>query len=162
MTGFWDDPDLKAGGDYAHFDNAGDTITGQIVNIKKHVFDDGKVAPQLLLQLQDGSTMTVSAGQIRLKIKLNELQPVPGDFIKITLTNVEKRAGGKTLKDFEVLVKPGTLPAATQEATALAQVFPAGAQAAAPVQYAPPVQQAAPVYQQPVQQAPAQDFEPPF
>lgn len=147
--GFWDDPDLRAGGEYTKFDNVGDTVTGQIVNMTKHVFDDGKVAPQLLLALQDGTETTVSAGQIRLKIKLNELQPTRGDWIKITLTNVEKRAGGKTLKDFEVLVKPGQLPAATQEA--------------APVQYAQPPQ---PVYPIPVQAAPpaapVQDFEPPF
>lgn len=159
--GFWDDPDLRAGGEYKKFDNVGDTVTGQIVNIKKHVFDDGKVAPQLLLALQDGTETTVSAGQIRLKIKLNELQPTPGDWIKITLTNVEKRAMGKTLKDFDVQVKPGQLPAAHQQAAALADAFPR--QQAAPVQYAQPPQ---PVYPIPVQAAPpaapVQDFEPPF
>lgn len=182
--GFWDDPDLREGGEYFKFDNVGDSITGQIINIKKHVFDDGSVAAQLLLRKQDGTDITVTAGQIRLKIKLNEMRPTSGDWIQITLSNVEKRAGGKTLKDFDVQVRPGQLAPAVQEAAALAQAFPAGQppaapqwnQQAAPVQYqqpqavqytqpapvAQPVAGPGPFQQQQAQPAQPEQFAPPF
>ena len=43
-----------------------------------------------------------------------------GDTITITMTNVEKRAGGKTLKHFEVEVGKGTAPAPAAAAPAAA------------------------------------------
>lgn len=103
----WDDPDLKPSGDYAKFDNVGDTIAGTITAIRAHRWDDGSVSPQVLLVTDDGEERTVTAGQVRLKAALAEQRPEAGDHITIALSDVEKRAGGKTLKHFTVNVKRG-------------------------------------------------------
>ena len=99
----WNDPDLLVNDDYVSFENVGDTVTGTIVTIRKHVFDDGKAVPQIILDV-DGTEKTVTAGQVRLKSELATLRPQPGQVLSITLTEVEKRAGGKTLKHFDVKV----------------------------------------------------------
>jgi hypothetical protein len=97
----WDDPDLRTSSDYVSFEKIGDRVAGTIINIRAHKFDDGKVVPQLLLDV-DGEEKTVTAGQVRLKAELAEKRPNPGDAIVIELTDIEKRAGGKTLKHFKV------------------------------------------------------------
>lgn len=123
----WDNPELAVGGDYVKFENIGDTITGVINAIRAHRFDDGKVAPQILLTTPDGEEKTVSAGQVRLKVALAEQRPEAGDTISITLTDIEKRAGGKTLKHFTVNVQRGTGAApATAVAPPAAAPTPAG------------------------------------
>ena len=113
MTSVWDDPDLRGGnGAYVKFDAIGDTVTGTVVNITAHRWDDGSVSPQVLLDTADGEK-TVTAGQVRLKAALSEQRPERGDVITITLSEVEKRAGGKTLKHFTVdVVRAGAAPAA--------------------------------------------------
>lgn len=105
----WDDPELRSSDDYVKFDAVGDTVTGKIIAVKKHTFDDGKAVPQLLLDV-DGDEKTLTAGQVQLKAKLAELRPGAGDVITVTLSNIEKRSGGKTLKHFDVNV--GGAPAA--------------------------------------------------
>jgi hypothetical protein len=103
----WDDPEVMVGGDYVTFENVGDTVSGTIDAIRIHRFEDGKAAPQILLTTDAGDEKTVTAGQVRLKAILSELRPKAGDHIVITLTGVEKRAGGKTLKLWNVDVIPG-------------------------------------------------------
>lgn len=103
----WDDPDVKINNDFLKFDNVGDRASGTIIAIHKHRFDDGSVAPQLLLDTPDGEK-TLTVGQIRLKLALVEQRPEPGDHVTITLSQIEKRGGGKTLKHFDVVVKRGT------------------------------------------------------
>jgi hypothetical protein len=120
----WDDADLKSNDDYIKFDQVGDTVTGKIISIRKHTFDDGKVVPQLLLDVA-GEEKTLTAGQIQLKAKLSELRPGVGDVLTVTMSNVEKRAGGKTLKHFDVTLG-GAAPAAAAPAAP-----PVDAQAAA-------------------------------
>lgn len=114
MTGFdWSDPDLAVNDEFVKFEAVGDTVTGEILNIRKHVFDDGKVVPQLLLRCADGAERTVSAGQVRLKAALAEKRPGIGQTVTITLTEIEKRSGGKTLKHFDVTIGGnGSAPAA--------------------------------------------------
>jgi hypothetical protein len=113
----WDDPDMKVNNDFIKFENPGDTVTGTIVTIRPHRFDDGSVAPQILLQLQDGTEKTLTAGQVRLKALLAQERPEAGERITITYTNEEKRSGGKTLKHFDVTVHRGALqPALTTAA----------------------------------------------
>jgi hypothetical protein len=108
----WDDPELQAGGDFVKFEAVGDSIAGTITAIRRQRWEDGSVAPQILLTADDGTERTITAGQIRLKTKLAELRPEAGDHITITLTEVEKRSGGKTLKHFDVQVRPnGVKPA---------------------------------------------------
>lgn len=134
-TSVWDDPDLKVGGEFVKFEGEGDTVSGTVSAVRAHRFDDGKVVPQVLLTTDGGEERTMTAGQVQLKAKLAELRPEVGDHIKVTMTGIEKRAGGKTLKQFEVVVtRGGQAPAA--EATA-----PASQSAAA--EPAPAVDQAA-------------------
>lgn len=119
MSSIWDDPDLTVSDEFVKFENVGDTVTGEILNIRKHVFDDGKVVPQLILRCGDGAERTVSAGQVRLKAALAEKRPGIGQTITITLSEIEKRSGGKTLKHFDVAVG-GAAPAATSAPAAAA------------------------------------------
>lgn len=119
-TSIWDNPELRVGGEFVKFDNVGDSISGTINAIRAHKFDDGSVAPQILLVTDDGEERTVTAGQIRLKTALAEQRPEAGDHITITFTQEEKRSGGKTLKHFDVTVTRGTgAPAATAAAPAV-------------------------------------------
>jgi hypothetical protein len=137
-TSIWDDPEIKAGGEFVKFENVGDAVSGSVTAIRAHRFDDGKVVPQVLLVTDDGEERTMTAGQVQLKAKLAEQRPEAGDHIKVTLANIEKRAGGKTLKHFDVEVTRGNgsaAPAATapvQEAAPVAApaVDPAAAAAA--------------------------------
>lgn len=102
-TSPWDDPSLRVGGDYVKFDNIGDSVSGVVVNVGMHRWDDGSVSPQIVLDTVDGEK-TITAGQIRLKVALAEKRPEIDDTLTIKLTDIEKRAGGKTLKHFEVTV----------------------------------------------------------
>lgn len=106
-TGIWDDPEIKAGGEYVRFEKPGDSISGTIVAIRKHKFDDGKVVPQVLLVTDDGEERTMTAGQVQLKARLAEERPIAGDHVTVSLIREEKRAGGKTLKHFSVTVTRG-------------------------------------------------------
>lgn len=105
MPDIWDDPDMKVGGDYIKFNEPGDTAIGEVLHIGKKQWDDGSVAPTLLLRCDDGEERTVTAGQVQLKAQLAEKRPQVGDRVRIEFTEVEKRAGGKTLKHFKVDVK---------------------------------------------------------
>lgn len=129
----WDDPEIKSSDEFIKFESAGDTVTGTVLAVKKHTFDDGKVVPQLLLRCSDGEERTLTAGQIQLKAKLSELRPHAGDVITVTFTQEEKRSGGKTLKHFEV-VMGGTgaaAPASAPVAAAAEAQAPIDPQAAA-------------------------------
>ena len=114
----WDDAEIRTGGEFIKFDAIGDTVTGTITAIRKHTFDDGKAVPQLFLDV-DGEERTLTAGQVRLKAELAIQRPEVGDTLTVTLANVEKRAGGKTLKHFDVsVVRGGATPAAPAPAAA--------------------------------------------
>ena len=118
----WDDPDMKIADDYIKFNDVGDTVTGRIIASRIHRWDDGTASPQLLLEV-DGEEKSLTAGQVRLKAALAEKRPENGDTITVTLTDIEKRSGGKTLKHFDVqVVRAGAAPAAPQDAAAEATV----------------------------------------
>jgi hypothetical protein len=134
-TSVWDTPDLRSAGDYIKFEKIGDTISGTVTAIRVQRWDDGSVSPQLFLTTDDGEEKTLTAGQVRLKVALAEKRPEAGDHVTITLTDLEQRGGGKTLKHFDVQVVPGggkapatPLSAATGTPVAAA---PVDAQAAA-------------------------------
>jgi hypothetical protein len=105
--GIWDDADLKTGGEFVRFEKVGDTISGVITGIRKHRFEDGSVAAQVLMTTDDGEERTLTAGQVQLKQKLAGLRPDVGDHLTVKLSQIEKRSGGKTLKHFDVQVKQG-------------------------------------------------------
>ena len=64
-----DNPDMKVNGDYIKFDAIGDTVTGAVIAIRAHTWDDVHVSPQILLDC-DGEEKTGTAGQIRWKAAL--------------------------------------------------------------------------------------------
>jgi hypothetical protein len=112
----WDDPSMRVGGDFIAFNNIGDTVTGTVLSVSAHRWDDGSVCPKVILDV-DGDEKTITAGQIRLKAALAEKRPETGDTLTITLTDIEKRAGGKTLKHFDVQVNRGGAAAAAPKST---------------------------------------------
>lgn len=116
-TSVWDDPELRVSDDYVKFEQIGDTVTGTILSIRAHRFDDGKAVPQLLLDTASGER-TVTAGQVRLKAALGEKRPEVGQVITITLSDIEKRSGGKTLKHFNVDIGGAATPAPAPSAPA--------------------------------------------
>jgi hypothetical protein len=118
-TSVWDDPDLRVGGEFVKFENVGDTVSGTVNAIRAHRFDDGSVAPQVLVTTDDGEERTITAGQVRLKAELATQRPEPGDHVVIKFTEVEKRSGGKTLKHFSVSAA-APAPAAVDPAAAAA------------------------------------------
>lgn len=116
IVSIWDNPEMSTGGEYVKFEKIGDTVTGRITVLGVKRWDDGSISPQLTLDTADGER-TLTAGQVRLKAALVEQRPEEGDTITVTLSNVEKRAGGKTLKHFDVVVaRAGAAPAATPAA----------------------------------------------
>ncbi len=117
MTDIWDDPELKVTDVYVKFENVGDTVTGTVLAISVHRWDDGSTCPQLLLDV-DGEEVNLTAGQTRLKRALAEQRPQPGDTITATFTEEEKRPGGKTLKHFDLQVVRGGGKAAAKPAAA--------------------------------------------
>lgn len=116
----WDTPELQTSSEYVKFENIGDTVSGTVVNITAHKWDDGSVSPQILLSTSEGQ-QTVTAGQVRLKALLAEKRPEVGDGLTITMTGVEKRAGGKTLKlwDVEVISGGGDSAATAEQLAAM-------------------------------------------
>ncbi len=104
MTDIWDTPELKIATDYIRFEEPGDTVVGEVLDIRIHHWNDGTTSPQLLL-LVDGEEKSLTAGQYQLKAKLAELRPQVGDTIRVVFDGIEKRAGGKTLKLFSLDVK---------------------------------------------------------
>ena len=100
---FWDDPDVATASDFFKFENVGDEIAGTIARLGKRVWPDGNVGIELLFA-EDGKP-ALTANQTLLRRALFELKPVPGDHIAIKMIEVEKLAGGKTLKRFHVVLK---------------------------------------------------------
>ena len=117
----WDDPEMRIASDYAKFENIGDTVSGTVTGVYAHRFDDGKVVPKIMLDTTDGE-IALTAGQVRLKAALSEKRPEVGDILTVTLTEIEKRAGGKTLKHFNVdVIKSGTPAAAKSDPSLTAE-----------------------------------------
>lgn len=102
----WDDPEMRVASDYASFNEVGDSVSGVVTGVYAHRFDDGKVVPKIMLDTTDGE-IALTAGQVRLKAALAEQRPEVGDTLTVKLTEIEKRAGGKTLKHFDVNVAKG-------------------------------------------------------
>jgi hypothetical protein len=104
----WDDPELRTASEYASFNEIGDSVSGVVTGVYAHRFDDGKVVPKIMLDTDNGE-IALTAGQVRLKAALSEKRPEVGDTLTVKLTDIEKRAAGKTLKHFDVtVIKSGT------------------------------------------------------
>ena len=98
--------ELGPTGEFITFANEGESITGTITSVGLHTWDDGKKSLQLGLEV-DGESRVLTAGPIGLQIKLQELRPGVGDTLTVTYLGSEKRAGGKTLKKWDVKVGAG-------------------------------------------------------
>ena len=114
----WDDPEMRIASDYVSFNEVGDSVTGTVTGVYAHRFDDGKVVPKIMLDTTDGE-VALTAGQVRLKAALSEQRPEVGDNLTVTMTEIEKRAGGKTLKHFDVTVVKSGTPAPAAAPTTL-------------------------------------------
>lgn len=107
MPDFWSNPDLQRASSYITFESPGDMCRGTVTGLRTQTFVDNgitKVSPQIDLDTDDGPR-TLTAGQTRLQLLLLEHRPQIGDTLIITMTGVQRRPGGKTLKEFEVTVQ---------------------------------------------------------
>lgn len=140
MSSIWDNPEFRTAGDYAKFEAVGDSIAGTVTAVRVRRWEDGTVSPEVLLVTDDGEEKAITVGQVRLKAALAEQRPEAGDHLTVTLTDIEKRGGGKTLKHWSVQVRRGTgAPPATSGASSAppAAAAPAPAAAATPPAAAP-------------------------
>ena len=102
--GFWDDPAVKpASNDYVKFEKIGDQASGTITKLGKRTFGSGP-DERVAVEVNFDDAPTVTAGQILLQRALFELTPEPGDFLRVTLADIDK-TGGKTLKKWQVYLR---------------------------------------------------------
>jgi hypothetical protein len=100
---------------FVQFETPGDSITGQLVNVREGTFE-GDTRPLLDLKLGDGSEVTVNCGPRNLRrTVLTDRYPL-GTVLTITFTKLEGRS-----KLFDVTVaQPATAMAAPAPATGFA------------------------------------------
>jgi hypothetical protein len=101
-------PKPAVSGSFATFKEIGDSYAGHVVDINGDgTTFSGEKCPQVVLDTADG-IITVTCGQAQLwsktvaSVEANEL--AVGKRAKFTLTQVEKRPNGRTLKHFEIKV----------------------------------------------------------
>jgi hypothetical protein len=87
-------------------ENEGDSISGVLTALRVATMPDGNKYPSLTIT-KDGTAYEVLASQTQLLRLLADTKPTVGDTITITHTRVEKLAGNKTLKHFDVKVARG-------------------------------------------------------
>lgn len=107
MSGFWNDPSVKPGGsEYMRFEKVGDSIEGTVAKLGKRVFNEGTADERIAVELTfvEEDVPVLTAGQVLLMRALYEFKPEPGDWVKVTLSGIERK-GNKTLKLFAVDVK---------------------------------------------------------
>ena len=96
-----------AGGDFVKWENPGDTIAGDLIDVRVGTSLQGDQVPEWVIRTDDGADRVVTCSQAQLRSKAFELRPDKGDRIRVTFTKSEKRDGGKTLKHFDVVVNTG-------------------------------------------------------
>lgn len=102
----WDDKEVQGEeSSFVKFETEGATVAGRLKTLGKYKFDDGKVAAQLEIETANGQTVTVTAGQKKLKEALMNQRPEIGDYLTITYVRSERLSGGRTLKHFKVEVQ---------------------------------------------------------
>lgn len=102
----WDNYKRPESGDFPERwrpETVGDSIGGKITSIRIATMPDGNTYPSLTLDV-DGVQREILASQSMLLQRLASMQPKIGDTINIEFTQLEKLAGGKTLKHFVVTV----------------------------------------------------------
>jgi hypothetical protein len=90
------------------FETAGDSIVGEITEIRIATMADGVRMPALSIKTDDGTEWSLLASQIGLQRALSSHRPATGDTIAIVYTgDGEAKPGKSAPKLFDVQVKRG-------------------------------------------------------
>jgi hypothetical protein len=90
------------------FETAGDSIVGEITEIRIATMADGVRMPALTIKTDDGTEWSLLASQIGLQRALSSHRPATGDTIAIVYTgDGEPKPGKSAPKLFDVQVKRG-------------------------------------------------------
>lgn len=90
------------------FEAAGDSIAGEITELRIATMPDGTRMPALTIRIEDGSEWSLLASQVNLQRALATHRPATGDTIAIVYTgDGEAKAGKSAPKLFDVVVKRG-------------------------------------------------------
>jgi hypothetical protein len=115
----------RGDGSFIRWTDPGQKVVGTIVEMGVGTDINGNPCPQLTVNTTDGDVI-VTCSQAQLRSKIIEIHKTStinvGDKIAIIYTNNENRAGGKTLKCFDVSHK-----AETSTETPVAQNKPSAA-----------------------------------
>ena len=100
-------PKAPVSGNFASFKEVGDTVAGHVIDINGDgTTFAGEKCPQVVLETADGAHITVTCGQAQLWSKtvtaVESGELAIGKRAKFTLTDVERRPNGRTLKHFEI------------------------------------------------------------
>ena len=110
------------------FEAPGDSIAGEIVELRIATMADGTRMPALTIKIEDGSEWSLLASQMGLQRALAQHRPATGDTIAIVYTgDGEAKPGKSAPKLFDVVVKrsdqaeaaPAPAPAAAPSASSL-------------------------------------------
>lgn len=90
------------------FEAAGDSIAGEITELRIATMPDGTRMPALTIKTEDGTEWSLLASQVGLQRALSTQRPATGDTIAIVYTgDGEAKPGKSAPKLFEVVVKRG-------------------------------------------------------
>ena len=90
------------------FEAPGDSIAGEIVELRIATMPDGTRMPALTIKTEDGSEWSLLASQMGLQRALAQHRPATGDTIAIVYTgDGEAKPGKSAPKLFDVVVKRG-------------------------------------------------------
>jgi hypothetical protein len=109
------------------FEAVGDSIAGEIVELRIATMPDGTRMPALTIKTEDNSEWSLLASQMGLQRALAQHRPATGDTIAIVYTgDGEAKPGKSAPKLFDVVVKRGdeAVPAAAAPAPAPAPAAP--------------------------------------
>lgn len=101
----YDDPDLRTG-DFQTWDDIGDTLAGDIIDVRKGEDFNGRPCPELVIRNDDGRDIVMTCGQANLRAQIMDLKPETGDRIKVAFVRTEKADKGQK-KIFEIKVVQG-------------------------------------------------------
>jgi hypothetical protein len=103
------------------FEAVGDSIAGEIVELRIATMPDGTRMPALTIKTEDNSEWSLLASQMGLQRALAQHRPATGDTIAIVYTgDGEAKPGKSAPKLFDVVIKRGddAVPAAAAPAPA--------------------------------------------
>jgi hypothetical protein len=104
----YDDPALKQGA-FVTWNEPGDEIAGDVVDVRKGTDFNGGPCPELVIRTDDGEDHVLTAGQAHLKALImhpDSGRPVTGDRVQVKFVRTEKADKGMK-KVFELNIKRG-------------------------------------------------------